>query len=511
VQGIAPQFRVIPPLAGLKSAHRLVYSYDNVNWQYFNNGSLSGGYYNFSNNSAFTQNQVYVAIMPQYPTSKTDAFVASVKNNPCVHPTVSSDSNLAIGHTPGTAGGNYYGQPYYDELGRTVPSLPLYGFKVTDGAATGPKTKIILPAGTHRGEPLSQYVLEGMVSWLTGGSCEAAALRRAAEFYVYPSTDPEGRYMGYYVSGPVNPNGNHNRMWGDGSGVGNPMYNPELVIVENAMRADTNSSVTYFLDMHVDWNDSMMYGTNETLGSDFYKYLKVRDPAYCAQSRLLDVVGRYAQGWAELPASQGGLGAAYTCTPEFGQIYNNSTAFLNQRGVNFGLAFYDALVPPPGPGDFNIDSVVDMADVNMLWGVRGATVPPTDVKFDLVKDGLINLADARYLVENIIGTSMADTNLDHTVDILDLGNLANKYDQAGGFGDGDTDANGTIDVIDLGNLANDYGESFPRPAGPGAVPEPITSALLIVGCAATVLRRRPDTNTHQSPTILGTIAGTASN
>jgi hypothetical protein len=55
---------------------------------------------------------------------------------------------------------------------------------------------------------------------------------------------------------------------------------------------------------------------------------------------------------------------------------------------------------------------------------------------------------------------MADTNLDHGVDILDLGNLANKYGQAGSFGDGDTDGNGVIDILDAGDLASDYVKIF---------------------------------------------------
>jgi formylglycine-generating enzyme len=137
------------------------------------------------------------------------------------------------------------------------------------------------------------------------------------------------------------------------------------------------------------------------------------------------------------------------------------------------------------PGDFNGDLVIDLADVEALWAVRGTTVPPTDPKFDLVPDGNITLADAQKLVTNIIGTSMADTNLSHTVDILDLGNLANKYGQAGGFTDGDTDFNGIIDIMDLGVLANDYGKNFP--VG-GSVPEPTTLSMLML--AALLAKRR---------------------
>jgi hypothetical protein len=112
-------------------------------------------------------------------------------------------------------------------------------------------------------------------------------------------------------------------------------------------------------------------------------------------------------------------------------------------------------------GDFNGDGNVDIADVDAIYAVLGTNVPPADAKFDLTNDAKVDLADARELIQVIIGTSMADTNLDKSVDILDLGNLANRYGMSGGFGDGDTDGNGVIDIVDLGNLANDYGITYP--------------------------------------------------
>lgn len=112
-------------------------------------------------------------------------------------------------------------------------------------------------------------------------------------------------------------------------------------------------------------------------------------------------------------------------------------------------------------GDFNGDGAVDLADVNLLYAVLGTTVPPTDAAFDLIPDGKVDIADARELVERIICTSLADTNLDRVVDVVDLGNLSNRYGQPGGFADGDTNGDGVVNVLDLGNLANDYDKAFP--------------------------------------------------
>lgn len=123
-------------------------------------------------------------------------------------------------------------------------------------------------------------------------------------------------------------------------------------------------------------------------------------------------------------------------------------------------------------------------------------------------DGDIDVADidattgtARLdLITKAIKTSIADTNLDWVVNIMDLGNLADKYGQAVpvGFGDGDTNGDGTVDIMDLGNLADDYGKSFDRlPAAEPysgsyqpPIPEPTTLALLSLGALMTVRRRR---------------------
>jgi len=110
--------------------------------------------------------------------------------------------------------------------------------------------------------------------------------------------------------------------------------------------------------------------------------------------------------------------------------------------------------------DFDGDGVITSNDVDLLYAVLDTTVPPTDPMYDLTADSQVTIADAEYLVEVVVGTSMADTNLDMEVDILDLGNLANVYGGAGTFSDGDTDGDGVVGILDLGNLADDYGKTF---------------------------------------------------
>jgi len=116
--------------------------------------------------------------------------------------------------------------------------------------------------------------------------------------------------------------------------------------------------------------------------------------------------------------------------------------------------------------DFDGDAVVTSDDVNLLYAMLDTTVPPTDPMYDLTGDGEITMADAHQMVEGMLATSMADTNLDWAVDVLDLGNLANRYGRTGTFSDGDTNGDGRIDILDLGNLAGDFGKEFYLPMGP---------------------------------------------
>ncbi len=237
-----------------KSDQRMVYSYDLVNWQYFDNGLNGGTKYSFSNSTPFTQDQVYVSSVIPYPVSKTEAYVNSIKSSPYVHPTASSDPNLVVGMTPGTVGG-WYAYPtdpndqvtwnhYTDDLGRTVEPQKLYGFKITDESATGPKAKIVITVGSHPSETLSHYAVEGLVNKLLSSDPQMAELREMAEFYIYPQLNPEGRYHGYYRTSPVRPSstnpdengGDHNRTWDDA-----PHTNPEVEILKAAMRNDTGA------------------------------------------------------------------------------------------------------------------------------------------------------------------------------------------------------------------------------------------------------------------------------
>ena len=89
-----------------------------------------------------------------------------------------------------------------------------------------------------------------------------------------------------------------------------------------------------------------------------------------------------------------------------------------------------------------------------------------------------------------------DATLDGKVDVFDLAVLANNYGAGGGKGwtEADFSGNGLVNVFDLAELANNYGfgtgGSAALTAGGDPIPEPTALALLLLGVAATVRRRR---------------------
>ena len=83
-----------------------------------------------------------------------------------------------------------------------------------------------------------------------------------------------------------------------------------------------------------------------------------------------------------------------------------------------------------------------------------------------------------------------DFNIDSVVDVLDLGILATNYRTTSGMDweDGDADGDGAVDASDLGVLATNYGNSdtfsqvVPEPAG--------LSQIMITASMLCLLRRK---------------------
>jgi len=118
---------------------------------------------------------------------------------------------------------------------------------------------------------------------------------------------------------------------------------------------------------------------------------------------------------------------------------------------------WTAAAPTPGsvsstlPGDFNGDSTVDDADIDLLFGaiVAGGD----DLHYDLDGSGSATMADVTLLVSTLLGTNFGDTDLDQDIDTGDLTRAIVNFTSAGGSGktwsQGDTDGDGDVDTGDL--------------------------------------------------------------
>ena len=388
VNGLNPRFQL--PLFGDSRMHPdqwHMYSYDQVNWQFFdiNFQTTSPWVHNWGNNSPFTQDEVFIAYALPYPVSMTAAHTNSIKTSPWVSPTASADANLIIGRTLGTARGGYT-----DELGRTIPSLPLWGYKVTDPSATGQKARIVLTAGNHPEETVAHYAMQGIVDFYLSNDPRAAMLRKFTELYVYPQNNPEGRWAGYKRTNPEKPfSPDHNRWWHD------PAGRTDITIVENAMKADTGGHVEYFFDFHVmgfpDYVDLWPFPGESN--SPFVLSLKELEPELQTTQEWGEP--RSAQGWAK---SVNGLSADYSYTAEFGSLNGALQDRYYLYGENYALALFDAIIPADVIGDADGDGYVDDDDLSLFltnWGVGTEWG-----QGDFTNDGTVDDDDLNILLTN---------------------------------------------------------------------------------------------------------------
>jgi hypothetical protein len=346
IQGLTPRFRL--PTAGAfqgySNAHRWVFTATPAlenSWRFFDHGSVSGGYFNFSNRAAFATPDVYIAYGIPFPVSRTAATTQALVHHPFVSPTRSANPSLVIGRTPGTAGGNYR-----DDLGRTVPAFDLYGYRISDPAAPGPKMTVVITTGNHSGEHSGTWTLQGFVDFVLGTTADAAELRRMAEIFVYPQSDPEGRHAGYFRSNPENPARNHNRFWDQPAGFS------DVTIITGAMRHDTGGDVDFFFDFH-------SFGSATGIG--YYRHSEgVLTSIFTARVRALEPLlremsstGGPSPGIASVWAASGtGLRAEVAITPETGFLANQPVSRYRTLGANYARAVLETIrnrPPPPLP------------------------------------------------------------------------------------------------------------------------------------------------------------------
>ena len=369
VQGAQPEFSIDQEFAGGNSVltlHKMVYSYDNENWTFFDNGLRSGDLYTFSNNTPFTEDEVYIAYAQPYSYGRSAAHTAEILATPWAEPTVSADANGVIGQTPLA----------YDDLGRLVPKKDLFAYRVTNPAtdSTSPKHKVVVASGLHAGEVLGTYTYEGLINWLTSDDSRAAKLRDIAEFYAYPVVNAAGRFAGNNRATVKNPGIDPNRVWHSTEWTGHD----EVQMTGEAMIADT-AATPGAIDAFIDFHSTI------SNGGDDYGFIEISEgdadaPFWQELLTLQPNVGQVEStgtNWTSANFADLVLGADVDITFETAFANNRPISYYHTLGENFGIAFYNAWakVENPDAADFDEDGDVDAADLSAWkngFGIIGA-------------------------------------------------------------------------------------------------------------------------------------------
>jgi hypothetical protein len=409
--------------------HQMMYSYDQESWNFFDNNDRSGGTFTFNNNTAFGQNSVYVAYGQPYPYQRTVDHTASIATSPYVSPTISGNSELVIGQSPGGV----------DDIGRTITPKNLYGYTVTDSDYTNSKKKIALVSGVHSNETLGNFTLEGLVEFLISDELEAAQLRRYAEFFVYPMANPDGRFAGYNRSTVQHRNVDPNRAWNPPSYIDPNDVSPtlnDIQTVGEAMRDDTGEEVDYLIDFHSTVNPfeaPYHFGyIHPTMQADpFWQAVLQLEPLLVTENAaLVDYTG------AKFGRDE--LGAGFSATFETVFPVNESIDRYLSLGRNFGLAWHDTFFVA---ADLNFDGELDTQDWSLF--IAGAETDMTGLS-----------AIDRY--------TLGDLDGDGRNSIQDFAQFRQLFEEANGGGS--------------------FAAMFEN------VPEPASAALILSGCWLLLVR-----------------------
>ncbi|MGI9429892.1 MAG: M14-type cytosolic carboxypeptidase [Bythopirellula sp.] len=393
VNGMTPTFQIDDDFATGGSNlnnHEMVYSYDQQTWQFFDNNNRSSGQntFTFSNNTAFTQNQVYVAYGLPYSYGRMTSHTSQLVSSPWVSPTGSGNSSLVIGQSPGGT----------DDLGRAIAARDMFGYKITDSSVTGPKQKIAVISGVHSNETLGNYTLEGLVNFLTGDDFEAAQLRRQAEFYVYPMANPDGRFAGYNRSTVQQESDDPNRFWDS------PLYGfmSDIKEVGDALLADTGGDVDYFIDFHstVVGKDGHYAFVHPDFQSDpFWLNLLQLDPSVSTRNASLVSLTAAKFGRDE-------LNAEFSITFETQFIGGENIDRFHDLGNDVGLAFNQVFRVF---ADLNFDGQLDEQD--WLQFIAGAETDLSGLSSidaysagDLDGDGVNSIVDFGLFKDAFVAT-----------------------------------------------------------------------------------------------------------
>ena len=204
---------------------------DTDTWYSFNNVTIGATDIEIYHNTAFPGGTIYIAAFQMYPFSRTQRKMSEWTANSLVSNTAST-TNFILGNATARDNGD----------NRNVAALPFYGFKLTNATA-GTKNVGVLTSGNHPSETPGSYQLEGAIDWLLTTGDTQKFLLDYFTFYCYPSLNPQGRWGGWFRSGPEQPTFDHNRYW-DAGGI------EDIDAFKTAWTADYADTMDVGFDYH---------------------------------------------------------------------------------------------------------------------------------------------------------------------------------------------------------------------------------------------------------------------
>jgi hypothetical protein len=328
---------------------------DTDTWTRFDNVTVGASDIEFYHNTPFPHGMIYIAAHPMYPFARIERKVREWRADAYVSDTASSSSGII---------GRSTGRTLIDGSGRVIPDLPYYGFKVSSGAGT--KNNIILAGYNHSVETPGAFVFEGALDWLLAGSVLAEFLLDYCNFFVYPATNPQGVWAGWFRSSPQVPGTSHDWLWDAGS-VGT---DESVDAFKTAMNTDTGGAIAVGFDYHAYYANTDILGAVHT-GNTTGNYA-----AYAAEMEVLDADWELlemdlSQASANFFASLGGTAITIEQGMETGRaIADWKTYGENSLKALANMIAKGYLTNNPGVGSRSFNGTSDRIDWSSVSNLR---------------------------------------------------------------------------------------------------------------------------------------------
>lgn len=325
------------------------YSYDQITWFRFDNSTHSGtgtsSYFGqFSNNTPFTDDTVYVRHQPAFTTAYTATRVAALNGNALVSSTTSWEGVSSVGAAKFKVGAT---TTFSDEQSRAIGAFPLYGFKISSGGGNAPdgfpKRKVLFLGPGQPCEQAGGWCMWGAIDQLLAGDTVANSALARFDFYCYPLMNPAGVYAGYWRQDPHAPTLDANRHW---------LVGDNAVEFSTLLRSRITTDVGGDISALISWHEADVNGfgtyeaaSNVTSGiiTSWAAALSAAATAISYSTTFTDY-GDTSPVTAEIDWTDASLHADLSVSVEAGPYFVSTTgdyAKIGQIGVRALTTLYD--------------------------------------------------------------------------------------------------------------------------------------------------------------------------